>query len=171
MNYKRLSNKQHRAIIKEFNMDLFSYTGQVAWFMPGIFSFVLICLLIIPVGELSNKDNYIWFIEIMLSALISRLVLLPYINVTDSMSPQNTKSRTFDKLKYLPVSRKQYKRVLMQQLFSYMWKLTVIGLVVHCIFALLIAKRIEIFDVTYVVTILFILPMLTGALDADICMR
>ncbi|MDE6064092.1 MAG: hypothetical protein K2G20_05865, partial [Lachnospiraceae bacterium] len=43
--------KEERARIREFDKDLFSYTGQIAWFLSGLFSFILLILMVIPVQE------------------------------------------------------------------------------------------------------------------------
>ena len=53
-NKKEMMEKQQRNVIREFDKELFTYTGQVAWFMPGIISFLLICLMAIPFQEIGR---------------------------------------------------------------------------------------------------------------------
>lgn len=117
---------RQRELIKAFDKELFSYTGQVAWFVPALLSFFLLILMIIPYQEWAEEHNFLWF-TIYFPMLISYLVLLPYVNTTDALSPQQKKNRTYDKLKYLPISKKQYIFARMEYLFRYFSRLTIIG--------------------------------------------
>ena len=89
-------------------------------------------------------------------------VLSPYINMTEPFTPYQRRNKTYDKLKYLPVSRKQYRIVRMGYLFRYIWKLAAAGLAVQCIFAMAIVKYFDIWNIIYVAAIMFVLPLLAG---------
>lgn len=84
--------KEERARIREFDKELFSYTGQIAWFLPGLFSFILLVMVAIPVQELELNDKMLWMIDFMLAGWVSYFVLLPYVNVTDSLMPRQKKA-------------------------------------------------------------------------------
>lgn len=155
---------RQRELIKAFDKELFSYTGQVAWFVPALLSFFLLILMIIPYQEWAEEHNFLWF-TIYFPMLISYLVLLPYVNTTDALSPQQKKNRTYDKLKYLPISKKQYIFARMEYLFRYFSRLTIIGLILQCIFSLLIAKDLGIANILYVIITLFVTPMISGRLQ------
>ena len=154
--------KEERARIREFDKDLFSYTGQIAWFLPGLFSFILIVLIGIPVQEMTRDDKMLGAVGFMLAAWISYFVLLPYINVTDSLTPQQKKSGTYGKLKYLPVSKKQYRRVRMAYLFRYLWKLALIGLVLQCVMAAAGGNGVTVWNILYAACILLVCPLFLG---------
>lgn len=159
-----MNEKQQREKIKAFDKELFSYTGQVAWFVPALISFFQLILMIIPYQEWAEEHDFLWF-TIYLPMLISYLVLLPYVNTTDALSPQQKKNKTYDKLKYLPISKKQYILARMKYLFRYFSRLTIIGLILQCIFSLLIAKDLGIANILYVLITLFVIPMIFGRLQ------
>lgn len=153
--------KEVRARIREFDKELFSYTGQIAWFLPGLFSFILVALMGIPVQEIT-RDSKFGVIGFILAAWISYFVLQPYVNVTDSLTRQQKKSGTYRKLKYLPVSKKQYRRVRMAYLFRYLWKLALIGLVLQCVMAAVDGNSVTVWNILYAVGILLVCPLFLG---------
>lgn len=152
-----------RRRLREFDKELFSYTGQIAWFLSGLFAFAVLGLMCIPVQEAGSGDSYPGIVEFLSGIWISWSVLHPYVNVTDTFErPKNNRSRTYDKLKYLPVSRKQYISVRMGYLFRYLWKLTLAGGAVQCIFAAADLGRVEPVNVAYAVGVLLLIPMASG---------
>lgn len=155
---------QQKEKIKAFDKELFSYTGQVAWFVPALISFFQLIFMIVPYQEWAEEHDFLWF-SIYLPMLISYLVLLPYVNTTDALSPQQKKNKTYDKLKYLPISKKQYILARMEYLFRYFSRLTIIGLILQCIFSLLIAKDLGIANILYAIITLFVIPMTFGQLQ------
>lgn len=161
MNQKENERKQ-RKLLREFDKELFTYTGQLAWFLSGMFSFICLVLQAIPVQELQNDNTNIWLSICMFIVWISFSVLSPYINMTEAFTPYQRRNKTYDKLKYLPVSRKQYRIVRMGYLFRYIWKLAAAGLAVQCIFAMAIVKYLDIWNIIYVAAIMFVLPLLAG---------
>ena len=161
MNHKE-NEKRQRELFRKFDKELFTYTGQITWFPAGIFSFICLVLQAIPVQELQNDSSNIWLCVCMFTIWIPYSVLLPYINMTEAFTPYQRRNRTYDKLKYLPVSRKQYRTVRMGYLFRYVWKLTVAGLAVQCTFAMAILKHLDIWNIIYVVAILFVFPLFLG---------
>lgn len=163
MNQKEEDKKQ-RELIRAFDRELFTYTGQIAWFAPGFFSFIALGLIAIPYQELVESGDFPWWIMIFLSFWITFLVLQPYQNSTDAFTPQKKVSKTYDKLRCLPVDKKQYRIVRMGYLFRYFWKLTVIGLCMQCITSW-IAGTLGIQSILYVIIVLFVVPMIEGGLQ------
>lgn len=157
---KKEREKEERARIREFDRELFSYTGQIAWFLPGLFSFILLVFIAIPVQEIRDDRTLVGLGCIMASWIVY-FVQQPYVNVTDSLTRQQKKSGTYRKLKYLPVSRKQYRRVRVEYLFRYLWKLALIGLILQCVMAALI-KSITVWNVVYVLCVLLVWPFFVG---------
>ncbi len=159
----REEQAQQRRRLREFDKELFSYTGQIAWLLPGLFSFVVLGLMCIPVQEAGSGDSYPGIVTFLSGVWIPFCVLQPYVNVTDTFErPKNNRNRTYDKLKYLPVSRKQYISVRMGYLFRYLWKLTLAGVAVQCIFAAVDLGRAEPVNVVYAVGVLLFVPMAAG---------
>lgn len=161
---KKKREQEERARIREFDRELFSYTGQVAWVVPVIFSFVLIILMAVPVQELAHGAKMIWLNIFMMVTWFTFCTLQPYVNVTDFLTPKKKTSATYSKLRYLPVSKKQYRRVRMEYLFRYVWKQALIGLVVQCAVAAAALKSVTVWNVLYVIALLLLLPLLLGRL-------
>lgn len=159
----REEQAQQRRRLREFDKELFSYTGQIAWLLPGFFAFAVLGLMCIPVQEAGSGDSYPIIVTYLSGLWISFFVLQPYVHVTDTFErPKNNRDRTYDKLKYLPVSRKQYISVRMGYLFRYLWKLTLAGGAVQCIFAAVDQGRVEPVNVAYAVVVLLLLPLVSG---------
>lgn len=154
--------KQQRDTIREFDKELFTYTGQVAWFLPAIFSFLLVCLMAIPLQELGSGDHIIWINECAFSIWLSYFLLLPYLYTTDTFSPRKTTSVTYNKLRYLPISRKQYNRVRLGYVFRFVWKLALISLTVQCLVAFSTTGTITVWNVLYGGGIPFAVPLVSG---------
>lgn len=164
----RIESLEQRRRLREFDKELFSYTGQIAWLLPGIFSFIVLILMCIPVQEIEKGDHLVW-ITAFVGIWISYGILLPYINITDTFERQkNNRNRTYDKLKYLPVSGKQYIIVRMGYLFRFVWKLTAAGTAAQCIFAAVGAGGAELVNVAYAVGVLMIIPLAAGWLQLKI---
>ncbi len=161
---RKKREQEERARIREFDKELFSYTGQVPWVLPGIFSFVLIVLMAVPVQEIVHDATVIWLNVFTIAIWGTFYVLLPYVNVTDFLTPKKKTSATYSKLKYLPVSKKQYRRVRMEYLFRYLWKQALIGLVVQCAVAAAVLRSVTVWNVLYVVGFLLVFPLLLGRL-------
>ncbi len=159
----RKEQAEQRRRLREFDKELFSCTGQIAWFLSGLFSFAVLGLMCIPVQEARSGDRYPGIVTFLSGAWISFSVLQPYVNVTDTFErPKNNRNRTYDKLKYLPVSRKQYISVRMGYLFRFLWKLTLAGAAVQCIFAAVDLGRVEPVNVVYAVGVLLLIPLVAG---------
>lgn len=159
----RKEQAEQRRRLREFDKELFSYTGQIAWLLPGLFTFVVLGLMCIPIQEAGSGDSYPGIVTFLSGLWISFCVLQPYVNVTDTFErPKNNRSRTYDKLKFLPVSRKQYISVRMGYLFRYLWKLTLAGGAVQCIFAAVDLGRVEPVNVAYAVGVLLLIPLVSG---------
>lgn len=159
---RKRREQEERTRIREFDKELLSYTGQVAWFVPVIFSVVLIVLMVVPVQEVAHGAKIIWLNGFMMVTWFTFYTLQPYVHVTDFLTPKKKTSATYSKLKYLPVSKKQYRRVRMEYLFRYVWKQALIGLVVQCAVAAAALKSVTVWNVLYVVAFLLVLPLLLG---------
>lgn len=163
---KRQNKKDQRKRIREFDKELFSYTGQIAWLLPGIFSFIAMILMFIPVQEMGSGDRFL-YLQVPISTIwISIFILQPYLFTTEPFAGSRQKiRRTYNKLKYLPVSKKQYDLVRLGYLFRYTWKLTAVGMLIQCLSAVLLAGYMDIRNILYTTAVLFVTPMLAGWLQ------
>lgn len=152
---RREENRRQRECLRAFDAELFTYTGQVAWFLPAIFSFILLVYFAIPVQEMDGD----FFLPAFLSAWMPYFVRLPY---TYGPFIDNKRESIRDRLRYLPVSQAQYVRVRMGYLLRFHWKLAAAGLVLQCLFALGIEKRIELWNVLYATGFLLLEPLAVG---------
>lgn len=163
---KREDERRQRELLRKFDADLFTYTGQIAWLLPGIFSFLLLILIAIPVQEfMKDEEPLIWCYMGAIACGVSVAVLWPYLVLSDGFTPQQKNAKISRKLRYLPVSRRQFIYVRIEYLHRYIWKLAVIGLALQCLFALGIEKQIGVVNILYVVIELYVVPMLFGALE------
>lgn len=165
MSKKQIEEQKQRDLIRAFDKELFSYTGQVAWFLPAIFSFILLGLIAIPIQEIGKEDRFMFAVILTMAGWVSYAILLPYLTLSDGADTQKKRRRTYDVLKNLPVSKAQYRRVRMEYLFNYLWKLTLIGLFLQCGFALLDVKQIDFINAAYAVGTLLLAPMGFGWLQ------
>lgn len=154
--------KEQELIIEEFDEKLFSYTGQIAWFLPGIFSFCSICLGAIPFSEYDKSDMRLIMIICYLVFMITYFVLQPYLWCNGYGNKVNTKSDSIYRvLKHIPVSKRIFISSRMKYLFRYTWKLAAIVMVVRLIVDLL-SKSFLIVNYLYVILCYYVLPMLEG---------
>lgn len=117
-----------------------------------------------PVQEVEQDGKSFFYIISIFSVIISYSVLLPYVNTTDAMSNRQRNSGTYDKLKYLPISKRQYRIVRMGYLFRYFWKFSLAGLLIQCTTSLL-SGNVGIKNILYVLIVLFVIPLTTGWLQ------
>jgi hypothetical protein len=156
----KLSKKdiEQQNLIKEFDKELFTYTGQIAWFLPGIISFIVLILGAIPVSE-NSRFSILYMIYLMFFLVIC--ILFPYEHCNDFFKRQKKTDIIYNKLKYIPISRKNFICVRMEYLFKYLWKLCLIELAIHVIISIA-SRSFNIVDYIYVVVFMFILPMAIG---------
>lgn len=160
----KIKTQKEKEVLRSFDKELFSHTGKLSWFNSGLFSFLLLILLALPIQEISKEDRVCIYSGIILSCWLTFYILLPYINITDSLERIQPNSSTYTKLKYLPISKKQYILVRMGYLFRFFRNLMILGMIVQCTTAL-ISKCFGIENVLYIIGMLFVLPMLVGWLD------
>lgn len=158
---KKERMRRERETIREFDKVLFSYTGQVAWFLPGLFSFLVLVMMAIPVQAVTEDTGVAATCVIMVTWL-AYFVLQPYINVTDSLTPRQKKSGTWSRLKFLPVSKSAYRRVRESYLLRYLWKLVLIGCIIQCAMTALDGGAITVWNFLYVVCMLLVYPFCVG---------
>ena len=127
---KNEMDKKQQELLKHFDKEMFTYTGQVAWLLPGIFSFISLILACIPFSTYGELDILMVY-PLAVNAFIADFVLMPYEWCTESFTPRKKMDQVSLIFEYIPISKKNYKRVRMEYLFQFFWKLTVIALVLQ----------------------------------------
>ena len=163
-NEKVQDEERQRIRLRQFDQELVSYTGKVVWFLTGGFSFLMLLLICIPVQRLTEFKSFL-VLYMMFSIWIEDFFLQPYIHMADAMMPRKGWGRTYERLKYLPISKKQYIRVRLEYLFCYLWKLSAAGLILQCVFSWMLDKQLTIWNVVYVIWMLLVMPMFWGWLE------
>lgn len=164
---KKEEGRRQRAILRKFDANLFTYTGQIAWLWPVLGSFLELILMAIPVQEyMADEDRFMMFwLPFFFAFGISYALLWPYTILSDGFTPQQKNAKISRKLRYLPISRRQFIYVRLGYLHRYLWKVTAIGLALQCLFALGIEKQIGIINILYVVAVLYAGPMILGGIQ------
>ncbi len=160
---QRESDKRQREWIKAFDEEMFSYTGQIAGFIPAMFSFILLFVMIIPIQELDAGRNPFLIGMLPITMQLSNYILFPYIYTRNDVSKKQ--QITYDRLRYLPISKKQYRIVRMTYLFHFVKKLTAAGLAIQCVMSLIFTHSFGIENIVYVIVLLFLIPFVMGWLQ------
>lgn len=156
------NNKEQKRKIMEFDSELFTYTGVVAWFLPGLFSFCAIGLGCVPYSCYEKGESVPYFL-IYLTAMISYFVLMPYQWTCDSQH-RNADDNTYKILRYMPVTIRNYIVVRMKYVFRYFWKLTALMTGIQIIISI-VSKSFAIENYLYVILCFIIIPMVTAAIE------
>lgn len=162
---RKQQDKRERELLRAFDKELFSYTGQIAWLLPGIFSFCALIMAAIPVSEFEKGDPVVFWGSLYIASVLASVVLMPYIWSNDSFTRRNSKrDRTYNMLRYLPLARKNYIYVRMGYLFRFLWKLTAASFLIQGIVAIAI-KEFHIENFLYVIFSFLMIPLLVGWLN------
>ena len=156
------NNKKQKKKIMEFDSEIFTYTGVVAWFMPGLFSFLAIGLGCVPYSCYEKGESVPYFL-MYLTAMISHFVLMPY-QWTSGFERKNTDDNTYKILRYMPVTIRNYIVVRMKYVFRYFWKLTALMTGIQIIISI-VSKSFAIENYLYVILCFMIIPMVVAAIE------
>jgi hypothetical protein len=151
-------DRKMQELLREFDKELFKYTGQIPWLVSGIFSLIALALGAIPVDE-CNFSTLI--IMVYITVMLVVFILFPYEACNDFGTNKKKTDNVYNKLKYIPLGRKNYIHVRMGYLFRYLWKLCAIELVIHIIISLA-SRSFNIVDYLYVVGFMFVIPLALG---------
>lgn len=161
MDYKDIEERQC-SVLREFDKKLYEYTGKMATIRNIVVIAMVIMFMWFPIQILMEDDfKIVIFYQIIWGCITAHLFLDNYVNATESMSAvkRGKVSDVYEKLKYVPISRKQYKSVRMGYLNNYLLKITTVGLVIQCGISI-ISGDFGIINVLYTIGVLYILPML-----------
>lgn len=148
--------------IMEFDSELFTYTGVLAWFLPGLFSFLAIILGSVPYSSY-EKGESVQYILIYFTAMISYFVLMPY-QWASGFEHKDADDNIYKILGYMPVPARDYILVRMKYVFRYFWKLTAVMTAIQIIISV-VSKSFAIENYLFVILCFMIIPMISGGIE------
>lgn len=156
------AHKQQKECLENFDKQLFTYTGQVAWFLPALFAFFGIGLGAIPFSSYDNTDISSIAYMIYVSCAMTYYVLHPYLWCNGFGDKKQSKSDSiFGILKTLPVSKEVFVVTRMKYLFRYIWKVTAIVMMIQVVISL-ISKNFFVGNYLFVLLVFMGIPSVFG---------
>ena len=160
-----MEDKRQLEKLKTFDRTLKESTGQLAWFLYGMFAIYTLMMGYLFLYD-AGTDNHLLVISyVCVEAWMVTFFLAPYRWGNETFSRRVPRSDSVSKiLRYVPVSEKNYIRVRMGYLWKFMWKFTIAAL-------LILLGMMEVshtFSIGKIVqgTVLFLgIPMLTGYIE------
>ena len=156
---KNTSDPKQNMLLEDFYRELQTYTGQIPWLVPVLLAVPCILVMCIPLNIL--KDNMILAILAGIMSQFSMAVLYPCLEINYRADPKVKKQNLFRVLKYLPVSRKQIRRYLLEYLWRYDWKMSLTAVSGQALFSCL-SGNFYLRNIFLVLLITMVLPMGIG---------
>ena len=160
---KELARKQ-RELIRSFDRDRFTYTGEIPWLAAGIIAFFGLLFCIVPMEQESEMLG----VHAICSGLMAFSILYPYLWANYQNQPQPKNCKVSEILQYLPVSVQQIRQVRIEYLWKFLWKYSLAALGVQ-IFSSCVLQCLSVRTILYVVLSALVLPMTIGVLLVYSC--
>ena len=156
------SELKQRELIRSFDREHLSYTGQVPWALPGLFSFMGGIISCLP----WNREDFFGILNfsLLISVWIPYFLLLPYQETAYRNQPMEKKQKIYQVLQYLPVSVKQIRIVRIQYIWNYLWKFSLVMVLLQTISSCIFA-RFSFVNILWVASFSLVLPMGMGILQ------
>lgn len=159
--YEREQNEKIEQFFGEYYQER-KWDKQANAVVGGIFAFLVIVLMILPIQELWQDEARSAFLY-----LISLFGVLAALYGQQSYRAFKEKQQMClfsQKLKYLPVDRKVLKKWKTRMLIRWTAKMFAAALMIQLLFAAIIVHGISWRNVVYVMVVAFILPILCNSL-------
>lgn len=163
----KIEDKKQQEKLIRFDRELRESTGQITWFVSGIFAVVTLMmglLIIYDVGE--NRKDTVWMLlcYVCMAVWMAAFVLSPYCWSTESFSQKNQNTDAVNEiLRYVPLEKKNYVCVRMQHLWRFVWKFAVVAMMI--VMVIMGVRRVFAIDTIVKALLLFAAgPMLFGYL-------
>lgn len=126
-----MEDKRQLEKLKTFDRTLKESTGQLAWFLYGMFAIYTLMMGYLFLYD-AGTDNHLLVISYLCAeAWMVTFFLAPYRWGNETFSRRVPRSDSVSKiLRYVPVSEKNYIRVRMGYLWKFMWKFAIAALVI-----------------------------------------
>ncbi len=163
----KIEDKRQQEKLISFDRVLRESTGQITWFVSGIFTVVTLMmglLIIYDVGE--DRKDTVWMLlcYVCVAVWMITFVLSPYCWSTENFSQRNQNTDAVNEiLRYVPLARKNYVRVRMQHLWRFVWKFAAVAIAI--VLVIMGVQRVFTIDTIVEALLLFVAgPMLFGYL-------
>ncbi len=161
---RKEAEKRQRELLYAFDKEWITYSSHGEEILKVFCIIILLILMMIPLkspGDLTENYFFIYFA----SFSFAEAVLMSYSTITEIDNNRKKTVSVYRKLRYVPISRKQYVRVRLEYLFRVAWKVTLAGLILHCGMTFLCYHQIGIWNLIHVLFVLFVVPMIFGWLE------
>ena len=132
---------------------------------PDIITYLLLCIvmmiLFIPVQTFFEEENrgplfaVVWCFT-MLGTMAITFYMQKYHTVTYE---KNRTEAVGEKLRYMPIDRKENRRYLFGKLIAFLKKITIAGLSMQLGVSLIAYHSISIWNIIYILVVTFVLPL------------
>lgn len=163
-----MEDQKQQENLKKFDRTLKESTGQLAWFLEGMFA-----LFTLMVGYIILYDGIaenLWILGgyVFTQAWMVTSVLLPYLWSNELLTQRVPESDSVSKiLRYVPVAKKNYIRVRMEYLWSFIWKFALLAMVILFI-AMGASHTFAIEKIVGGFAMFLVIPMLTGNIELKV---
>lgn len=127
-----IEDKKQQQKLKEFDRTLRESTGQLAWFLYGMFAAIALMLgMVLIFDGIFYQDAWLILCYVWMVVYMDNYVLAPYQWSNETFSQRMPKSDAVSKiLRFVPVSQKNYIRVRMQYLWKFVWKFAAFAMLI-----------------------------------------
>lgn len=161
-----IEDKKQQENLKNFDRNLKESTGQLAWFLYGMFAaFALMLGMVLIFDGIFYQDAWLILCYVWMIVYMDNYVLAPYRWSNETFSRRMPKSDTVSKiLRFVPVSGKNYIRVRMQYLWKFVWKFGAFAMLI-VIGSMSFTQKISLVRVMEGVLLFWAGPMLIGYIE------
>lgn len=161
-----IEDKKQQENLKNFDRNLKESTGQLAWFLYGMFAaFALMLGMVLIFDGIFYQDAWLILCYVWMVVYMDNYVLAPYRWSNETFSRRMQKSDAVSKiLRFVPVSQKNYIRVRMQYLWKFVWKFGAFAMLI-VIGSMSFTQKISLVRVMEGVLLFLAGPMLIGYIE------
>lgn len=161
-----MEDKKQQQKLKEFDRTLRESTGQLAWFLYGMFAaFALMLGMVLIFDGIFYQDVRLILCYVLMVVYMDNYVLAPYRWSNETFSRRMQKSDAVSKLlQFVPISGKNYIRVRMQYLWKFVWKFGAFAMLI-VIGSMNFTQKISLVRVVEGILLFLAGPMLIGYIE------
>lgn len=161
-----IEDKKQQENLKNFDRNLKESTGQLAWFLYGMFAaFALMLGMVLIFDGIFYQDAWLILCYVWMVVYMDNYVLAQYRWSNETFSRRMPKSDAVSKiLRFVPVSGKNYIRVRMQYLWKFVWKFGAFAMLI-VIGSMSFTQKISLVRVMEGVLLFLAGPMIIGYIE------
>ena len=154
-----IQKKEEQQLLNEFYKKLLASNANTIgfWLLAGLMETFHLISMMVPYQE-ALLDKAYFTLPLAFGMLGTMLYLRPYCVVTEDGKQQ----RISEKLKYLPINRKELRRILVKRLFFFVLKIFPVLAAVQLLFAWFAFHSLCIGNFLHILILGFLWPFLAG---------